>query len=297
MFARSNSLSADDKGWPQRQRRARRSFGWRRPWLRWWRRRRRRPRPGLSRGGGQSARRARPRRPPAESSPRLPARRSARVCRGAWPAFGRFWPAFSWPRAATPEPAFAVLWPFCAGFGPAAVELSRGPHGGGAHAARGSVGGVAVVPSAGGVGEAVFSWAMERSIGIGHGVVSWRPAAEKVSRRGRANSTKCTCICQYLNLFVGIRRVPAGVPLVARERFALSGCKRTELCPPFQHLPRRPTSSLFSAPAGPAACRFSVGCVKRTTAPCGWCVARTLHLVPAWPVFDPIDRPPVPAER
>ena len=150
---------------------------WRR--LRWWRR----PRPGLSRGGGQSARRARPRRPPDETSPRPPARRAAWVCRGAWPllaAFGRFFIA---PKA-TPEPDLAVFWPFRAGFGPAAAAANRGPHGGGAHASRSSAAGGDSVPSAGRVWGAVFSWAMEQSIGIGHAFVSWRRAAETVARHG-----------------------------------------------------------------------------------------------------------------
>ena len=40
-----------------------------------------------------------------------------------------------------------------------------------------------------------------------------------------------------------------------------------------------------------AACRFSAGWVKRTTASCGWCVARTPHVAPASPGFQ-LDRPP-----
>ena len=168
---------ASRTGFARATRRRRRSFGRRRPRLRW------RPRPGLSRGGGQSARRARPRRPPDETLPRPPARRPARVCRGAWPflaAFGRFFMA---PKA-TPEADLAVFWPFRAGFGPAAAAANSGPHGGGAHAARSSSAGGDSVPSVGRVCEAVFSWARERSIGIGHAFVSWRLAAEKVLRQG-----------------------------------------------------------------------------------------------------------------
>ena len=49
----------------------------------------------------RSARRARPRRPLDETSPRPPARRAARVCRGAWPlltAFGRYFHCLARPR-------------------------------------------------------------------------------------------------------------------------------------------------------------------------------------------------------
>ena len=41
----------------------------------------------------------------------------------------------------------------------------------------------------------------------------------------------------------------------------------------------------LNAPADLAGCRFSVGCLKRPTAPRGWCAARTLHVAPALAAF------------
>ena len=66
------------------------------------------------------------------------------------------------------------------------------------------------------------------SVYLGDVAVHWHQARDRVlapcggeSRAARrANSTKCICICQYINLFYDIRRVLAGVPLVAREQCA-----------------------------------------------------------------------------
>ena len=48
---------------------------------------------------------------------------------------------------------------------------------------------------------------------------------------------------------------------------------------------RREMRRSTNGPTVPAACRFSVGCVQCTTASCGWCVARTPHVAPAWAAF------------
>ena len=183
-------------------------------------------------------------------------------------AFDRFWPLFSWPRKAAPEPDFAVFWPFRAGFGPAAAAANRGPHGGGAHAALGSLGGGAVVQSAGGVGEAVFSGAMAQSIGIGHAFASWRRAAEKVARHGEPilpNVYVFVNMKIYLKTFVEcsppFRSSPA-------SSVCSSGCSRTGLARtgkgdrlPLCGAPHGPFRQMvpvpFSGPPPPAPCRRS----------------------------------------
>ena len=186
-----------------------------------------------------------------ETSPRPPARRSSAGVPRSVAAFGRFWPLFSWPRKATPEPDFAVFWPFRAGFGLAAAAANRGPHGGGAHAARGSVGGGDSVPSAGRVWGAVFSWAMEGTIGIGHGLCLG------AVRRRKFRGTEGQFYQMYMYLSISnficmhscIRRVLVAVPLVTRAGCS-PGCSRTGLCPPL-------STSRSTGPRSSAAVRFT----------------------------------------
>ena len=128
-------------------------------------------------------------------------RRPARVCRGAWPllaAFGRF---FYCPKGHT-RARFRVHLAVSRWFWPSGgCGKSWPPRRGSARGAR--------LPRWRGCG-AVRRRRLRGSVFWGDGGVHWHRARDRVlapcggeSRAaGRANSTKCICICQYLIIFV-----------------------------------------------------------------------------------------------
>ena len=134
-----------------------------------------------------------------------------RACRGAWPnlvAFGRLYHGPARPRPSPIRVHLAVsrwFWPAggCGKSWPPRRGSTRGMR---PHRWR---------------GYRALRWRRLRgSVFLGDGAVHWHRARVRVLApcggdslaAGRANSTKCTCSCQYINLFVYIYRARVGQP-------------------------------------------------------------------------------------